>query len=303
MWFRQKQILVGCNLASYRFVFVFCQTGPRAQVAHGLKFAIICQIKQRGRAYGEQGRTWDENIASAHWVHREKRARRRTEKKKVMAGGDWIKQVTGHPEGGGGGEKQWEVCRWGQDQTDRANQHDARCLSEYIGALLISFSSFFAFITSPSNFWLNLHLFLWSRFSLFYKKLNVFSDHTGLNDQTSVLSVCFYFYWSLVLIFFKGESMQFFMIAAIVRSVEGTLSLCLCIAEDLSACNHGVGCRLRLSVTLCVATTQLYRGTRVHCSRGLLLPPSAPTCILQWRLRTVRGHYEIGFTIKNNHQL
>lgn len=97
MWFRQKQMLVGCNLASYRFVFVFCQTGPRAQVAHGLKFAIICQIKQRGRAYGEQGRTWDENIASAHWVHREKRARRRTEKKKVMAGGDWIKQVTGHP--------------------------------------------------------------------------------------------------------------------------------------------------------------------------------------------------------------
>lgn len=166
--FRQKQMLVGCNLASYRFVFVFCQTGPRAQVAHGLKFAIICQIKQRGRAYGEQGRTWDENIASAHWVHREKRARRRTEKKKVMAGGDWIKQVTGQPEGGGGGEKQWEVCRWGQDQTDRANQHDARCLSEYIGALLISFSSFFAFITSPSNLWLNLHLFLWSRFSLFY---------------------------------------------------------------------------------------------------------------------------------------
>lgn len=95
--------------------------------------------------------------------------------------------------------------------------------------------------------------------------------------------------------------MQFFMIAAIDRSVEGSLSLCLCIAEDLLACDHGVGCQLRLSVTLCVANTQLYRGTRVHCCQGLLLPPSAPTDILQWRLRAVRGHYEIGFTVKNTH--
>lgn len=44
----------------------------------------------------------------------------------------------------------------------------------------------------------------------FLWKAERFCDHTGLNDQTSVLRVYFYFYCSLVLIFKKGESMQFF---------------------------------------------------------------------------------------------